>query len=199
MTKQTPEQLGLVAKAIKLTTKSLGVKIDDDILELWMRELATDSHVGVMNAIRSCLRECKHGRLALADIIERIAGRPPGSDAAWNMAIKARLWEDRETVVILHAIVAAFPYALWESGDRVGARMAFRDSYNRLVQTAGGREIEIILGWDSAGRETPVREALAAGMVSLQAAQHFLPMCDFTDCVKQLPDSEGAHLSVKLA
>ena len=64
MPKQTPEQLGMVAKAIKLTAKSLGVKIDDDILDLWLCELATDSHVAVMNAIRSCLRECRHGRLA---------------------------------------------------------------------------------------------------------------------------------------
>lgn len=184
MPNQTPEQLGMVAKAIKLTAKSLGVKIDDDILDIWLCELAPDSHVAVMNAIRSCLRECKPGRLALADILERIAGRPLGSDAAWNMAIKARVWDDSQTFVIIHAIVAAFPYDLWGSGDRIGARMAFRDSYNRHIQTPEGKELQSSLGWDADGRETPIREAVTAGLLAPEAARRLLPMCDFTDCAK---------------
>ena len=193
MPKQTPEQLGMVAKAIKLTAKSLGVKMDDDILELWIKELASDGHLGVMNAIRSCLRECKHGRLALADIIERIPGRPPKADAAWDMAIKARIWDDNETIVIPRAIFAAFPFDLWESGDRIGARMAFRDSYNRCVQSEG-TELQISLGWDANGRETPIREAVNSGLLTVQAAHRLLPMCDFTDCDKGLSGIEDGLL-----
>ena len=46
------QQLGMVAQAIKLTAKSLGLKIDDDRLDIWECELAPDRHVAVMNAIR---------------------------------------------------------------------------------------------------------------------------------------------------
>ena len=67
-----------------------------------------------------------------ADIIRHLpADRNPimGADAAWEVAMKSRLWDEDATIVVPAAVLMAFPFGIWGMGDKVGARMAFKDAY----------------------------------------------------------------------
>ncbi len=65
-------------------------------------------------------------------MLERASGRP-SADEAWALALET--FDEAATVCltdeILLAAVAASP--VWESGDRVGARMAFKAAYERVL------------------------------------------------------------------
>ena len=81
------------------------------------------------------------GRLSLAVIIERLDANGLGVDAAWELAVRARLWDDDATIVIPAAIIQAWPHALWKAGDKVGARMAFKDAYPERLDDCGDEDI----------------------------------------------------------
>lgn len=99
-----------------------------------------------------------------ADLLARIVGAAvddgrPGSDEAWASALASA--DERETVVWSTEIAEAFTAArpVLEAGDEVGARMAFRQTYDRLVAAArrAGREVE----WQASLGTDPERRALA--------------------------------------
>lgn len=102
-----------------------------------------------------------------------------GADEAW--AIGLRGLDETETIVTTPEILAAMSAAqpVLEMGDEVGARMAFKDRYNRLVseaRTAGSAvEWTPTLGWDMAKRETALREAVKAGLLPAPKASAMLP------------------------
>jgi hypothetical protein len=65
-------------------------------------------------------------------------GRPQhlGADEAWSLALLSM--DDDETVILTSEIAQA-RYVAWhiaEEGDLTGARMAFRDAYNRLLASS---------------------------------------------------------------
>lgn len=92
-----------------------------------------------------------------ADIIQnipkpKIAGHI-GSDEAWQLALKAM--EENDSVVINEQIIKARECAMdiYYSGDKVGARMAFRDSYNRIILESPNPTWFVSLGFDKDGHE----------------------------------------------
>ena len=124
-------------------------------------------------------RECR--RLTLADILERIetADGRPMADEAWATAILAL--EESETFIWTLETQQAFAVArpLVEINDRVGARMAFRDAYARLVQAARARQVPVAwspsLGWDVERRRAVLEIAVANGRLAASHAQGLLP------------------------
>ena len=83
-----------------------------------------------------------------ADIIRHLpADRNPimGADAAWEVAMKSRLWDEDATIVVPAAVLMAFPFGIWGMGDKVGARMAFKDAYPAALAKYGD-EVEVSLG-----------------------------------------------------
>lgn len=127
------------------------------------------------------LRDPERGRFVPvpADVIAQIDGLygqdgRPGSDEAWAIAIESR--DEFETVVwtaeIAQAMSAAKP--VLEVGDKVGARFAFREAYERLVADARRNRQPCVwyptLGHDQARRNAAIAEAVAAGR--LRASDH---------------------------
>ena len=121
------------------------------------------------------------GRLtpkAIIDRIDELAGRPAANEA-W--AVAATALDERATVVwteeMSDAWLIARPVA--ESGDMIGARMAFIAAYERLVRAARDErrmpKTWVSLGWDGEGRRVAVEKAVALGYVTPDAAQQMLP------------------------
>jgi hypothetical protein len=69
--------------------------------------------------------------------------------------------------------------AVLDGGDEVGARMAFKDAYARIVQEARRAKKPagwtVSLGWDVEGRQEPIRKAVAAGLLPAPSAAALLP------------------------
>jgi hypothetical protein len=88
---------------------------------------------------------------------------------------------------MLTAMGAAQP--LLDEGDQVAARMAFKESYNRLIAEARNNSIPVewfpSLGDDKYGREAVVKEAVRLGRISEVHAQKLLPnITNFTELMR---------------
>ncbi|WP_093534251.1 hypothetical protein PWP89_13080 [Stenotrophomonas rhizophila] len=127
-------------------------------------------------ALATCRRELK-GRLSLAAILERIEDGHPAPNEAWAIAIRAA--DEGATVVwtgqTRDAWAAAYPLVL--AGDKIAARQAFLEVYTRLVKEArAARELgshHVSLGSDVSGRDSVLRQAVAAGQLAHeQVAEH---------------------------
>ena len=94
-----------------------------------------------------------------ADLIAQLdasmaADDRPGAEEAWALALTSR----HEAATVVWTIETAQAFAICrpvlETGDEVGARMAFKDAYNRLVLAArrSGQlpQWQASLGWDMA-------------------------------------------------
>jgi hypothetical protein len=134
----------------------------------------------IIRALDRCRRELS-GRLTPSAVIERIEdsdGRP-GANEAWGIAMAG--FDEAETIVtneeIAQAMAAAKP--IMDSGDEIGARMAFRDCYERIVRQA--REAGTIpkwypsLGHDPIRRVDAIKTAADRGLLTHSQASAYLP------------------------
>lgn len=101
----------------------------------------------------------------------------PGPDEAW--AICYPLTDERRTVVITDAMRDAWALAwpVLHSGDEVGARVAFKDAYKRLIQSSTtAPRWELQLGTCMESRAEAIRLAVDAGRLPVRALEvHQLP------------------------
>lgn len=96
-------------------------------------------------------------------------GRPDENEA-WAVAITSQ--DEHETVVWTSEMAEAFNLArpLLATGDEIGARMAFKDAYKRLVDDARTAnkpaQWSVSAGWDATRRQIAVEKATVAGLLS---------------------------------
>src|SRR6185312_1858153 len=106
----------------------------------------------------------------------------PTADEAWATAIGAL--DEADTVVWTEETAQAFEAArpVLELGDKVGARMAFKGAYERLVEAArrDGRlmAVQVSLGWDAERRITAINAAVTAGLLPASEVAGLLPPPD---------------------
>lgn len=156
---------------ITATAEVMGTELKPASIMLMTDDLADYSLDSVLAALRRCRREIS-GRLTLAAIIERVqaADEMPGPDEAW--AIMSR--PESDTVVMTEQMGGAMQSArpLLADGDKIGARMAFKDAYTRIVADAREKRIKpkwfVSLGRDKEGRAQPIAEAVRTGKLSLE-------------------------------
>lgn len=104
----------------------------------------------------------------LADITGILdAGKPKhlGANEAWALALRSM--DEAETVVLTDEILKAraLAWEVWASGDEVGARMAFREAYERETANAGKPVWKVSLGFDTGRRDGAVRLAVEQGLL----------------------------------
>lgn len=103
----------------------------------------------------------------------------PGAEEAWAIALTSR--DEADTVVWTAETAEAFALCrpILEMGDEVGARMAFKESYGRLVGQARNERRPVqwsaSLGWDLRLRESALQKAATAGLLSAPATAALLP------------------------
>jgi hypothetical protein len=114
-----------------------------------------------------------------ADIIEIIASHTGakhlGAEESWGIALQS--FDEFATVVWTKEIAEARNIAadIYSQGDKVGARMAFKEAYNRLLATADPRAVWTInAGFDGEHRAMIINQAIAAGRLPRGSGEHYL-------------------------
>jgi hypothetical protein len=117
----------------------------------------------------------------------------PSADEAWATALLSR--DEAETVVWTQETAQAFVScrSVLDLGDEVGARMAFKGAYDRLVSRARNERRPVAwqasLGWDADRRE---RALTAAGNAGLLPAPHVAALLPPPDPSNGMGDDEVA-------
>jgi hypothetical protein len=149
-------------------------------LEMWWDALRQFPD-GSVKASAARHLKTSHFKPQLADIVKgceaQIEGQWLGADEAWALMPKSEHESAMLTDEIAQAIAAATP--LLEVGDRVAARMAFKDAYTRLVEKAKteGRSPRFFpsFGSDPVGRVTMLTNAVQKGQITADGAVKALP------------------------
>ena len=191
------EDRGRFAACLTAAAEVYGKAISSSAAEVWMAALSDLQIEVVEAAMMRHMRDPERGQFMPkpADIIAQVRGvssddSRPTADEAFSMLPKSEM----ETAVWTPEMAQAW-YAgaadLYET-DRVGSRMAFRASYERLVERArrDGCPVSwtVTLGHDPRGREEPVRKAIEQGLLPASAAPTLLPSSDVSDVAGELAD-----------
>jgi hypothetical protein len=169
-----------VLRALAVTAELTQTTLSRGALLAMESDLSGYSPADVLAALTRCRREMK-GRLTVADVIERIEGADgrPSANEAWGIVLAGR--DEAVSVVSNDEIVEAWSIAqpILDAGDEVGARMAFRDSYERITRAArdAGRRPQWFpsLGTDPRGRDEALQLAVRQGRITQQHAAGLLP------------------------
>ena len=154
-----------------------GVELNKMSLAIYWDTLRGYEIEALQEAMRCHVKDPDHGRFMPkpADIIRHLpADRVMGTDAAWEVAMRARLWDEDATIVVPTAVFRAFPFGTWGMGDKVGARMAFKDKYPAALAKYGDM-VEVSMGLHKAGRAAAVLDAVRTGQIKKLTARSLLP------------------------
>lgn len=159
---------------------------------IWFKQLAPFPAATVKRAFEAYRMErpdfapAPNGIVARARLMD---GRPDENEA-WAVALTSQ--DEAETVVWTDEMAGAFNLArpLLETGDEIGARMAFKDAYKRLVGDArtANRQANwsVSAGWDAGRRQVAVQKATVAGL--LAGPQPHLALPNETDLPPAKPE-----------
>lgn len=153
-----------------------------ETVTLWWNLLRGYEFVDVEKAFGQYMKSAE-GRFSPkpASIISIIdAMRPdgrPGADEAWAMIPMDEYASAVMSQEMAEALHVAQP--LLNAGDKIAARMAFKDAYTRIVETNKRNGIKPSwfpsLGQDKEGREAVLAEAVRLGRLSADHAIGLLP------------------------
>ena len=168
-----------ITDLLSATAEVLGQEVSPAALLLMTDDLEMYGASVVAEALRRVRRECR--RFALADVIERIDDGRLGVEEAWAMMPKSEHDSVVWTAEMRDAYFVASP--LLAAGDKIGARMAFKEKYSQLLTTARAGmspvKWEASMGHDPAERETVLIDAIAKNRLTGDAAQKLLPSSAF--------------------
>lgn len=182
-TSRDAQRTASIAQIVTATAEVLGQEITATAAEMIATDLAEYPDQQIADGLKACRRELT-GRLTLAAIIDRIQrtdGHPEPSEA-WAIALQAS--DESRTVVMTEQIQKALHAAqsILDSGDAIGARMAFIDAYRRLVDAARqSRQSplwQVSLGWDAQSRKEAINRAVQAGYITSAKANVLLLQCE---------------------
>ncbi|MBR8350296.1 hypothetical protein KDX21_06880 [Burkholderia cenocepacia] len=168
--------------AYSLHSKSLTA----DARALFFASLGRYSLAEVRKAMSAHISDPQRGQYPPkpADLIAQLVGDAskdgrPDANEAWAIALRSR--DERDTVVWTQECAEAFAVAtpVLEGGDEVGARMAFKAAYERLVERnrADGAPAQWIksLGHDPDLREAVLTQAVRSGRLQLADVRSVAP------------------------
>lgn len=142
---------------------------DSATTAFWFRQLSAFSPATIGKAFAAYQVERPDFAPAPNGIVARcklMDGRPDENEA-WAMALASR--DERETVTWTTEMQEAFGLCkgVLDGGDEIGARMAFKDAYTRLVTAARAGNVpvkwSVSEGWDKERKELVIARAIAAG------------------------------------
>lgn len=167
------EDMPQFAKLLADVLAGYGKKLPEAAeINMWFRQLSPFLPAVVEKAFAAYCMERPDFAPAPNGIVARcklLDGRPDDNEA-WAIAITSQ--DERETVVWTQEMAEAFRVAspLMAAGDEIGARMAFKDSYKRLVDNARATNKpacwSVSAGWDGDRRQIAVQKAVVAGLLA---------------------------------
>lgn len=167
-----------IAEGVAVTAELCGASPSDIAIEHIVNELAGLTEKVIESALRKVARG---GRFSLAKVLDAIDDGRPGVEEAWAMMPS----DEASTVVWTKEMAAAF-YAcapLLEEGDKIAARMVFKEKYPVLVANARDAGLGVnwtaTLGHDPENRESVLRDAVMRGKLSKDSALKSLPSLSY--------------------
>lgn len=163
-------------EAVAVTAELCGRAFSEPAARVFLADLAGFDERAVLGALRRCRREVR-GLLTVQDVVSRIDDGRPGPDEAWAQIPR----DEAASVVWTDEMAEAFGVAapLLQAGDKVGARLAFREAYTaRLVAARDQRKPprwQVSLGHDPRGRDQALAEAVQRQRLTLEQAQAYSP------------------------
>ncbi|QXQ16644.1 hypothetical protein [Pseudomonas tolaasii] len=173
------QQVAGLAAAICATAEAMGQEMNPGTAAMMAEDLCAYPVPVVKAALKACRFEVK-GKLAMADILQRVQssdGRP-GKDEAWAIAMTTN--DEFETVVLTDEIQLALAAAkpVLNAGDKVGARMAFISAYERLITNARAEAApatwNVSLGHDPLRRVVAIESAVRMRLITESAGNQYL-------------------------
>lgn len=141
-----------------------GRAINDEMVDLFYDALQEYDLDAIRHAASQLVKTHKHFPVIadFIDLLDDTGHQHLGADKAWSVAI--RMLNDDDTVIATDEIRMAWAAALpvLQLGDEIGARMAFRDAYNRMDKTQPPKW-NISPGNDARLRRERVVEAVRLG------------------------------------
>lgn len=127
----------------------------------------------VVEALNRCVRELR-GKITIGEITARISDGRPGANEAW-----AELPHSEDASVVWTEEMSQAYGVSCGLDDRVAARMAFMETYTRLVSEAraAGKPPKWTYspGFDESGREAALRKAVDLGRLTAGDARKLEP------------------------
>ena len=164
-------------EAIAVTAELCGRVLSPAAAEVFCADLASYPLNQIVGALTRCRKEVR-GMLTVQDVVSRLEDGRPGPEEAWA----ALPMSERDSAVWTDEMSEAFGVAspLLEAGDKIAARMAFREVYQARVMAArdAGRPVNwtATLGHDPRSREGALIEAVAKKRLTLAQALIIAPM-----------------------
>lgn len=170
-----------VLKAVCVTAELCGRTFTEAAARVFCDDLAAYPEEAVLSALSRCRREVK-GQLTTQDVISRLDDGRPGVEEAWAMIPSGEddtiVW----TAEMAEAHAACAP--LLAEGDRIAARMTFKEVYAKAVTRAvsAGDPVQwsASLGWDLEKRKRALTAAVEAGKLPALVAREECPALPLT-------------------
>lgn len=174
-----------VIKAVCVTAELCGRTFSEAAAKVFCSDLAAYPEETVIVALGRCRREVK-GQLTTQDVISRLDDGRPGVEAAWAMLPAG----EHDTIVwtaeMAEAHAACAP--LLADGDKIAARMTFKEVYTKAVTRATSAGLPVqwsaSLGWDLEKRKRVLMAAVKEGKLPALAARDECPALPLTTVEK---------------
>ena len=163
-------------EAVAVTAELCGRVFSEGAARMFVQDLAGFPEPAVLKALTRCRREVK-GMLTIQDVVTRLDDGRPGVEEAWSQMP----FSESQSVVWSDEGCRAFGIAsaLLDEGDKVAARMAFKEAYTRMVGEAreSGRAVSWTpsLGYDKQGHASVLSEAVSLGRLTYAHAESLSP------------------------
>jgi hypothetical protein len=160
-----------VIEAIAVTAELCGRTFSPAAAMMFASDLDGFPESAVLLALTRCRKEVR-GMMTIQDVISRIDDGRPGVEQAWAMIPQ----DENTSVVWTDEMAAAWGTAasLLREGDRIGARMAFKETYAKLVSDARDQKEPPkwtpSFGDDRYGRQAAMAEAVRMNRLTLDHA-----------------------------
>lgn len=163
-------------KAVAVTAELCGRTFSEAAARVFVSDIDGFQETAVIKALAKCRREVR-GALTVQDVVSRIDDGRPGAEEAWALMP----FYESQSVVWSDEMAQAFGICgpLLAAGDKVAARMAFKEAYTRLVAKArdAGQAVNWTpsLGHDERGRAVALRTAAEFGRITNEHAASIAP------------------------
>lgn len=182
-----PEDFDSFARVLDAAYSLHSKSLTADARSLFFAALGRYSLAEVRKAFSAHISDPQRGQYPPkpADLIAQLQpkvasdGRPD-ADEAWAIALRSA--DEADTVVWTLECAEAFSAArpVLEAGDEVGARMAFKAAYARIVERnrSAGQPARWFasLGFDASRREQVIAQAVREGRLALTDARAAVPL-----------------------
>jgi hypothetical protein len=189
-----------VIKSLMVVIEMTRAEVGDAAQQMILDELSGYPKDLALKALHKCLKELRPGQFYIGAVLDRIDLGHPSPELAWAMASKAA--DEGEAVLWTDMMAQAWGqvYPLVAEGDKIAARMAFKECYGAALEDAQlHRRMpvwELSPGTDRKRTNEVLAMAVRQGHISLECAEVLAlptPSSDMA-AIQRRSDEEQAKL-----